>query len=99
MALCKVVVQSSCAKSPDFGLSHFTKSPDLGLSVWRSDTGINHASGVPTTDPVQKKSTCHIHGKCFQKKAAAYSMTARYCKRSEAGTDAGTNHAQGVPFY
>ncbi|MBU2904750.1 hypothetical protein KO529_08125 [Arenibacter algicola] len=30
--------------------------------------------------------------KGLQKKAAAYSMTARYCKRSEAGTDAGTDH-------
>ena len=26
-------------------------------------------------------------------------MTARYCKRSEAGTDAGTDHASGAPYF
>jgi len=45
-----------------------------------------------------KKKSPHRKMKCFQKKAAAYSMTARCCKRSEAGTEAGTNQAEGVAF-
>ena len=43
-----------------------------------------------------KKKSPHRKMEGLQKKAAAYSMTARYCKRSEAGTDAGTDHANGV---
>tara|TARA_R100001369_G_scaffold77584_1_gene107020 strand:- start:148 stop:354 length:207 start_codon:yes stop_codon:yes gene_type:complete len=43
-----------------------------------------------------KKKSPHRKMEGLQKKAAAYSMTARYCKRSEAGSDAGTNHAIGV---
>ncbi|WP_211322996.1 hypothetical protein, partial [Arenibacter echinorum] len=45
---------------------------------------------------IAKKKSPHRKMKGLQKKAAAYSMTARYCKRSEAGTDAGINHAIGV---
>ncbi|WP_247096184.1 hypothetical protein [Arenibacter sp. S6351L] len=71
--------------------------PRYKCSAVQRDKVTDHASGAPCVGYSTKKKSPHLAMMGLQKKAAAYSMTARYCKRSEAGTDAGTDHASGVP--